>query len=144
MANGGDSAKQVANRAPPEADRPGYFAVLCDERRPGGVDIVGPLGRVLIGSIPDVRKETEFQMIVGIDQSGQQKITREVNTAFRLVIDSTIDPGSVSDRMNVFAHNRNRSRCGCIRSKRAAGSRKTDCSGDALNGLFQARGTWVL
>ena len=50
----------------------------CNQTRSGGVDIVCPLGRVLIRSITDIRKETEFQMIVGVDQPGQQKIAREV------------------------------------------------------------------
>src|ERR1700722_7249702 len=118
--------------------------MLCDERRFAGVDILSPLGRVLIGSIPYIREETEFQVIVCVDQSGQQQITREVDAAFRLVIDPMMDGRSVPDRMKIFAHNGNRRRCGCIRSQRAARSGKTDCSGGALDGLFGACGTWVL
>ena len=38
-----------------------------------GVNIVGPLFRILVRTIPDVGEETELQMIVGIDQTRKQQ-----------------------------------------------------------------------
>ncbi len=45
-----------------------------------GMDIPRPLCRVVVGAIADIGIETEFQMVVGIDESWQQEIPRQVNT----------------------------------------------------------------
>ncbi len=48
-----------------------------------GMNILRPLCRVAIRTIPDVGKEAEFQMIVCVDQPRKQQEPRQVNRSFR-------------------------------------------------------------
>ena len=59
---------------------------------PVGVNIPRPLCRIVIGTIPDIGIETEFQMVVRIDESWQQEISRQVNTTSYEGVSLCIDP----------------------------------------------------
>ena len=73
MAYRGYTTEEVADRSPPQTNRSGYLAMQCNQRRMVGVNIVGPLFCILIRAIPDIGEETEFQMIVGVDQTRKQQ-----------------------------------------------------------------------
>jgi hypothetical protein len=45
-----------------------------------GMDIPRPLCRIIVRAIADIGIKTEFQMVVGVDESWQQEIPRQVNT----------------------------------------------------------------
>src|ERR1700689_4858751 len=132
MANGRYAAQQVANGSPPQANRPRHSAMSSNERCLGRGNIMSPLGRILIWSGAYIGEEAELQMIVCVNKSGQQEITRQVKAISRKRVTLLIDPGAVADRMNVLAHDRDGSGCGCLRSNRAARSRKTKAFGCPL------------
>src|ERR1700722_14288989 len=89
-----------------------------------GVDIPRPLCRIVVGAVADIGIETEFQVVVGIDESWQQEIPRQVNTTLYEGVSLCIDPvpaielrlSSILYRLNAFAHNRDRTCRRLVRS----------------------------
>ena len=52
--------------------------MLRNQCCPVGVDIPRPLCRIVVRAISDIGIETEFQMVVGVDEPRQEEIPREV------------------------------------------------------------------
>src|SRR5271168_5351551 len=114
-----------------------------------GMDIPRPLCRIVVGAIAYIGIETEFEMVVGIDESWQQEIPRQVNTTayggVRLCI-HPVPPIELSlrkilDRLNAFAHDRDRTRRSLVRSNGIARLLKEKSSGRLRQHLPEPRET---
>src|ERR1700688_1991337 len=73
------SAKKVANAAPPEAHIFGHRPVLCYYIGELAVYVLSPIDVVLIGRICQPGKEGQMQMVVRVDESGQNQETTEID-----------------------------------------------------------------
>jgi len=98
-----------------------------NESRPVRMNIPGPLCRIVVRAIADVGIKGELEMVMSIDQPGEQQIAREVEAislerAFRLVLG--LVPVLILDRLNAFSDDRDVSRYGCVCAKGTARSFK--------------------
>jgi len=78
VADGGDAGKQIANSAPPEPRFFGNGTVLANGGAIGMVDIVCPLGEILVATLSEAREQGEFEMIVRVDQAGKNEVAIQI------------------------------------------------------------------
>src|ERR1019366_895641 len=78
MADRGHTAQQVLERAPPEPYRLGHAQLLADRTAVGMVDVAGPGGGIRVDAAAQLRKEVELQVVVGVDQTGHDKMAGQI------------------------------------------------------------------
>ena len=78
MANRGNAAQQILERAPPEPHRFGYAQMLANGTAIGMVDVARPFTRIRIGATAQLGEEVEFQMVVRVDQAGKHDMAGEI------------------------------------------------------------------
>ena len=83
MADRGHAADEILQRAPPQPDGLGHAKVLADGAALGMVDVAGPFGGVSVGTATERRKEIELQVVMRVNQSGQQFETRQIENRTR-------------------------------------------------------------
>ena len=83
MACGRNSAKKIAQRTPPESHRLGHLPVKCDYVAGMILNIKRPLGSIEIGGHSEPGEKSEFEMIVRVDKTGEERITGEIDLIFR-------------------------------------------------------------
>lgn len=71
MANRRDTARQISQAAPQQAQPLGNLQMLADRRLVRMIDVPRPLRCVRILTPAQTRKQRELEMIVRVDQSGQ-------------------------------------------------------------------------
>ena len=75
MAYGRDTAEQISNPTPPES---GIFpdgSMLADRGGFGSMNVIGPLDEVAVSALAEPRKQSEFQVIVGVYKAWKQQET---------------------------------------------------------------------
>src|SRR5581483_7092052 len=71
VADRSDPARQIPQAAPPQAQRFGNLQMLAQRRFAGTINIARPLGGVRVNPAAQAREKREFQMVVRVDQPGQ-------------------------------------------------------------------------
>src|SRR5580704_4694005 len=83
MTNGGRATQYVADAAPPQAYVLRHLRVARDFRSMETMDVFRPLHEILVATLSETRKKSEFQMIVGVNQSRKNQVPFEVKAGFR-------------------------------------------------------------
>ncbi len=79
-----DPAQQIAQTAPDQTIALGDSTVFEDRRLVGMKDICRPLCRIRVHAAPEARKQSEFEMIVSIDEARENQMPAQVeDVAFR-------------------------------------------------------------
>src|SRR5450759_5023311 len=75
----GNTRQQVLDGAPMQALGLLQSAMLSDRKVVAMVNVGRPFQKVRVSSVAEARKQVEFEMVVRVDQSRQQKISSEIN-----------------------------------------------------------------
>jgi hypothetical protein len=87
MAHGGNTAEKIANPAPPEANVFVDSSMLAYRGGFGLMNVVGPLYKVAVSAFAESWEQCEFEVIVSIHETWEQKKAAQVDAVrvlFRL------------------------------------------------------------
>src|SRR6516165_12803553 len=80
----GCAAEKIADAAPPEASFARNLTVFGDGGAAGLVDVFGPFEEVLIAAATEPREKREFEMVVSVDEAGENEESVEIKRGFRI------------------------------------------------------------
>ena len=84
VTDGGCAAEKIADAAPPEASFARNLTVFGDGGAAGLVDVFGPFEEVLIAAATEPREKREFEMVVSVDEAGENEESVEIKRGFRI------------------------------------------------------------
>src|SRR5260370_37861394 len=99
--------------------------MLGDERDADAVNIFCPLCRVFIGTVTEVGEEAELQVVVCVDEAGEQEVAGQIDYAGRNGVRLFIDIRLACDGLEVSVFHCNGRRGYCIWAKSIPCSGKT-------------------
>ena len=84
VTDGGCAAEKVADAAPPEASFARNSTVVGDLGTAGLVDVFGPFEEVLVAAATEPREKRKFEMVVSVDEAGENEESVEIKRGFRI------------------------------------------------------------
>lgn len=76
---GCDASQQIANPSPPETEFAGNLLEFPDRRFVRAIDIFGPFAPTGIWTPAELRVQGKIQVIVGVDETGENQMTGEID-----------------------------------------------------------------
>src|SRR6516162_3958033 len=93
VTDGGCAAEKIADAAPPEPCFPRNLTVVGDLGTAGLVDVFSPFEKVLVAAATEPREKREFEMVVSVDEAGENEESVEIKRGFRIAGETWVPAG---------------------------------------------------